>query len=46
MDRCRCGPICQATDSATVTVNEPCAVCKGGTTESTLQYVGAGAPTS
>ncbi len=37
------GPACQATDSATVTVKEPCAVCKGGTVELSLQYFGAGA---
>ena len=37
------GPACQATDSATVTVKEPCAVCKGGTIKLSLQYFGAGA---
>ena len=33
---------CLATDSATVTVKEPCAVCKGGTIKLSLQYFGAG----
>ncbi|MGD9317967.1 MAG: hypothetical protein PVG56_14105, partial [Anaerolineae bacterium] len=38
------GAVCSASDSATVTVVEPiepCAECKGGTTELTFQYLGA-----
>jgi serine-aspartate repeat-containing protein C/D/E len=33
-------PVPAAQDSVTVTVEEPCDVCKGGTTELTLQYQG------
>jgi hypothetical protein len=34
------GAVCSASDTATVTVIEPCAECKGGVTELTLRYNG------
>ena len=36
-------PGLSGTDSATVTVKEPCVVCKGGTFSLSLQYLGTGA---
>jgi hypothetical protein len=35
------GQVCAASDLATVNIVEPCAECKGGTTELTFQYLGA-----
>ena len=37
------GQMCAVSDLTTVTVVEPCAECKGGTTELTFQYQGEGA---